>query len=438
MLSGEKLNAMALLTLLYWIGLSLLGLSLLILFILYIRGIFRDRIEYQINNIPSPEEPRFPYALASLSNSLTSFGIVTDIWSEPDKIQKARLEAIQSAQRSIHFETFLITPGRRANDFAAAVAERAAAGVRVQLLVDSYGASDMPKKYWRRLRAAGVEIITFNPFSWKSPSSYAGRTHRKLLLIDGQFVLMGGAGISDYWDGVPSFGDTQPWFDVEFRLEGAVVATLEGIFMQHWSAFHGLADLRREIFDPQPSNKPLILVTPGHDPTYRSSSMRALFQTSILAARKRVWLSSPYFIPDPGSRRLLIATKKRGVDVRIITDGICTDKKFVHYASYELYGELLAAGIEILEHQPSMVHAKLLLIDDCWARTGSANFDPRSFFHNDELDFSTSEPRFVQHIEQIFEQAFQRCQPVSLSEWRTRSRRQRLVGGLVRFIQWQL
>ena len=98
---------MALLTLLYWIGLSLLGLSLLILFILYIRGIFRDRIEYQINNIPSPEEPRFPYALASLSNSLTSFGIVTDIWSEPDKIQKARLEAIQSAQRSIHFETFL-------------------------------------------------------------------------------------------------------------------------------------------------------------------------------------------------------------------------------------------------------------------------------------------------------------------------------------------
>lgn len=425
-------------SLLWWVGGVILVAWAVMLLILYFRGAFRDRIDYKAKNVPRPEERHFAVALASLSNSLGTTGRVTGFWVEADEIQSVRLEAIRIAQRTIHFETFFMTPGRRANDFAAAIAERAAAGVEVQLLVDSYGTKTLSKKYWRRLRATGVEVRFFKPFSWKAPLDYTGRTHRKLLLVDGKVALIGGAGISDFWDGMKKFGDTAPWFDFEFRLEGAVVSNLEGMFMQHWASTGGTANLGVDIFNPETPPDPLILVTPGEDPSYSSSSIKALFTTSIFATRERVWVSSPYFLPDHQLRQALIITKKQGADVRILTCGPRNDKKLVYYAAVELYHDLLAAGIQIYEYQPSMLHAKILLIDDQWVSTGSANFDPRSFFHNDELNISTAQPQMVQHIEQLFRIGFDRSKLVSMTDWRTRSLWKRIVGRFVLFFQSQL
>jgi cardiolipin synthase A/B len=425
-------------TILAWFGVSVLILGLLLILVFYFRGAFRDYIDYRAINVPSPDEQRFAVALASVSNSLSTTGCVTDFWFEANEIQPARLEAIQSAKRCIHFETFFMTPGRRANNFAAACIERATAGVDVQLVVDHYGTKELPDTYWKQLKAAGVEVRFFKPFSWKAPFDYAGRTHRKLLLIDGKVALIGGAGISDYWDGQQKFGDRAPWFDFEFRLEGAVVSVLEGMFMQHWTSAGGTVDLSAENFNPSPPIHPMILVTPGEDPSYRSSSIRALFTTAILASQEKVWISSPYFLPDHQSRQALIEVKKRGVDVRILTCGPHNDKKLVYYASIELYGDLLKAGIKIHEHQPSMLHAKCLLIDNQWISAGSANFDPRSFFHNEELNISTAEPQMVKHIERLFHTGFEHSKLVTMTDWRTRRLWKRAIGRLVLFLQSQL
>jgi cardiolipin synthase len=425
-------------TILTWLCGIIFFTSLFLLIVFYFQGAFRDYIDYRAINVPSPNERRFAVALGSLSNSLGTTGRVTDFWFEANEVQPARLEAIRAAKRCIHFETFFMTPGHRANDFAEALAERAAAGVEVQLVVDHHGTKKLPDKYWKRLKAAGVEVRFFKPFSWKAPFDYAGRTHRKLLLIDGKVGLIGGAGISDFWDGQKKFGDTAPWFDFEFSLEGAVVSILEGMFMQHWTSAGGTVDLSVKNFDPSPPVDPMILVTPGEDPSYRSSSMRALFTTAILAAREYVWISSPYFLPDHQSRQALITAKKRGIDVRILTCGPHNDKKLVYYASIELYGELLKAGIKIHEHQPSMLHAKCLLIDNQWVSTGSANFDPRSFFHNDELDISTAEPQMLQRIEKLFRTGFERSKLVSITDWNTRRLWKRIIGRLVLFVQSQL
>lgn len=425
-------------TILGWIGALILIIGFILIVVFYFRGAFRDFIDYRAINVPKPDENRFPLVLGSFSNSLSTRGRITGFWFEANEIQPTRLEVIQRAQRSIHFETFFMTPGRRANDFAAALAERAAAGVEVQLVIDHYGTKKLPKKYWKRLEAAGVKVRFFKPFSWKAPFDYAGRTHRKLLLIDGEVALIGGAGISDFWDGQKKFDDTAPWFDFEFRLEGAVVSVLEGMFMQHWAFAGGTVDLCAENFHPNSSNDPLILVTPGEDPSFRSSSIRSVFTTSILAAEERVWISSPYFLPDHQSSQALITAKKRGTDVRILTCGPRNDKKSVYYASVELFGDLLKAGIQIYEHQPSMLHAKSILIDDKWVSSGSANFDPRSFFHNDELNISTSDLQLVQHIENLFLTGFDRSKLVSMTDWRSRSLWQRMVGRLVLFLQSQL
>ncbi|QIZ73335.1 phospholipase D-like domain-containing protein [Oxynema aestuarii] len=426
--------------LIWWMGGSAIGIFALIFFVLYIRGTFRDRVEYKIEHLPNPEAEYFPLAIASLSNSVVTSGYCTDFWNDPDRIQRARLEAIQKARRTIHFETFFMTPGRRANDFADAIADRAIAGVEVKLIVDDYGTSQLPKSYWQRLQNAGVKIRIFNAFNWKAPANYAGRSHRKLLLVDGELGLVGGAGISDRWDGWPKIGDTQPWFDCEFRLEGAIVSVLEGMFLQHWTYCGGQGNLSKEMFIPHEDseNNPQFIVTPGANPSYRSSGIRALFQTAIIAARKRIWLASPYFLPDPNSRKMLVAARNRGIDVQILTTSQRCDKQFVYYASYETYGKLLKAGIKIHQHQPSMLHAKLLLIDDCWVSTGSANFDPRSFFHNDELDFSSGDRTLVGYVQKAFEEGFARSQTVSFSDWKARSLEQRLMGRLVSFIQWEL
>ncbi|MEO0374221.1 MAG: phospholipase D-like domain-containing protein [Cyanobacteria bacterium P01_A01_bin.17] len=415
-----------------------LGLTLLILTSLYIRGAFRAPVRYKVTNGPAAGDRRFPTVLASLSNSFLSEGIVTGFWSTHDQIQAVRLEAIGQAERTIYFETFYMTPGRRATEFGVAIAQQAAAGVEVRLIVDAYGTHTLPQRYWKRLQAAGVQVVFFNAFDWRAPANFAGRTHRKLLLIDGKIALVGGAGLSDEWD-----GDDQlhPWLDVETRLEGELVTFLEGQFMQHWTYAGREAHLRPDTFHTDPAKMPSsFLITSGNNPTYRFSPIRALKENTIVAAKKRLWLATPYLLPDQDSQKLLIQAKQRGVDVRLLTAGAeQIDKKYVYYAAFELFGELLANGVEIYEYQPSMIHAKMLLVDDQWVNTGSANFDSRSFFHNEELDLSTSDPRLIMEVEQVFQTAFAVSQSVSLKDWQHRSWwRHRLIGRLVGFIQWQL
>ncbi|WP_019503498.1 phosphatidylserine/phosphatidylglycerophosphate/cardiolipin synthase family protein [Pleurocapsa sp. PCC 7319] len=426
---------------LWWLFVALLIFSLIIFIGFYLRGAFRDRLKYQVKHAPHPEEESFALTLASITNSFITKGIVTDFWNEAGAIQESRLNAISQAQQTIDFETFFMTPGKRADDFAAAITERASAGVKVRLVVDSYGTKDISKQYWERLKRSGIAISFFNSFNWKAPLDYAGRTHRKLLIIDSKFALVGGAGISDLWDGTEKDDDTQPWLDVEMRLEGEIVSILEGVFSQHWTFGNGVADLSREKLDNSKSDREnhLMLVIPGANPKIQFSPIRAFKYNSIIAARKRIWLASPYFLPDNNSIDLLIAAKQNGLDVRILTTSKRSDKKPVYYASYEHYGRLLKGDVQIHEYQPSMTHAKLLLIDDRWATTGSANFDPRSFCHNDELDICSAQPELVKGIKSTFEKGFAQSKLVTYTDWKQRSLiKHRILGNIVDFFQWQL
>jgi cardiolipin synthase len=439
-------------SILWWLVIIFLIVSLSIFIGFYLRGAFRERIIYKVKHAPRPEEPHFPYVLASITNSFITDGIITDFWNEAGAIQRARLDAISQAQHTIDFETFFMTPGKRADDFAAALAERAAEGVEIRLVVDHYGTKDLSDQYWNRLRGAGVKVSFFNSFKWRAPLDYAGRTHRKLLLIDGEFGLIGGAGISDLWDGIEKKDDTQPWLDVEMRIEGEIISILEGVFSQHWTFGNGTADFSKLKFhnfnlnskdknnNKDKENKhDLMLVVPGANPRIRFSPIQAFKYNSILCARKRIWLASPYFLPDDNSVDLLVAAKQDGVDVRILTTSVRSDKKLVYYASYEHYGKLLKGGIPIYEFQPSMTHAKLLLIDDIWATTGSANFDPRSFCHNEELDICSAQPRLVEGIRATFEKGFAQSQIITYADWQKRPLiKHRVLGNVVDFFQWQL
>lgn len=416
--------------LLYRLALLLVAIGALFLLALYVRGAFGPKVAYRFRDAPEADDPRFALVLACLSRSQLTRGRSEGFYVGADEIYAARLRAVADARESVRFETFFFTPGRRADAFADVLCARARAGVTVQLIIDRSGARPVPRDYWTRLRNAGIEVRFYNPFAWRNPFAYLERTHRKLLVVDGRVALLGGAGISDHWDGKPSIGDRAPWLDVEIELGGPIVSVLEAVFMEQWAAAGGVADLRicRDAEDSPHGHT--MLVTPGDSPSDHASPMRALFSALIAAARQRVWIASPYFLPDRAWRHVLVATRQRGVDVRVLNNGPCVDMPLVYMASRELYTELLAGGIKLYEYQPAMMHAKLLLVDDCWASVGSANFDPRSFFHNEELNVSTCEPGVCRAVEEVFLGAFERARVVTHRDWRRRPASERVYGRL--------
>ena len=405
--------------------------------VLYLRGALHKQVKYRIKDVPDLQDPHFLLALVSVSNSLMTHGCPVNFWYEIDAIYTARLEAIRRAQRTIYFETFYMTPGRRADEFKAAMIERSQSGVEVLFLADSLGVKTISKKYWQQLKAAGVSVRFFHQFTWKAPLTYNIRSHRKLLLIDEETAFVGGMGVSDLWDGVEKTQQTAPWLDFEICLTGQILVILEGIFMQHWLYEGGVASLKAELFKSAEADGVTVLVTPSSSPS-ASSYVCALFYTSLLVAKKRIWFASPYFLPDNNTRRALLQAKKNGVDVRILTVGPQNDKKMIYYAVREGYSDLLKAGIEIYEHQPSMMHAKVLLIDDSFVSTGSANLDPRSLFHNEELNLSLIEPKLVQFADKFFTHGFKKSRRVEISQWKRRPLWQRVLGQIALFFRWQL
>jgi cardiolipin synthase A/B len=411
----------------WWIGGGVLVLLMLGFGYLYLRGVLQEEPEYMIENVPSLDDPRFPLAVIGLSDASVADGVLTGFWSKIDEIQAERLKAIGQAKSLVQYETFFMTKGQRADNFAEAVIEQAKAGVTIQLLFDDRGTSDISQSYWQRLRDAGIEVRFFRKFAWQAPLQYNSRTHRKLLLIDGQKVLMGGAGVSDYWDGRPEQGDKAPWLDFEVRYEGKIVSLLQGKFLQNWAYAGGAIDLKQKIFQVQ-EGAGLPLYVTDDTSALNASYIRMLFQVSFLSAQTRIWIGSPYFIPDPNTRRALIRAQERGVDVRILTMSNATDKPLVHFASRELYGDLLKAGIKVCEHQPSMMHAKFLLVDSNWVSTGSANFDPRSYFHNDELNVSSSHPQLIEKIDRFFTNAMNDSHCLTDEEWQARPWKEKLSG----------
>ena len=401
------------------VGIGVLSLILVSAFggYLFLSGHFRQRLEYRVKGL-DPDSPHFVFAIASLSDSLITQGTAAHFWADIDDIQAARLALIESAQHSIEFETFTMTPGRRDTDFAEALKLKAAAGIAVKVLADSFGAESLPASYWRSLTNAGVDVRFFNPFSARAPFDYLRRNHRKLLIVDQAVAMIGGAGIADRWDGQDSSHTGVPWYDFEVEWRGEVVGLLTGFFRQHWLDTGGEVELSQyQVPSAAPSAPSPILITPGDDPSMGDSPIRSLFQLCIATAQHRLWIASPYLLPDDATCQKLAEIKQRGVDVRILTMGPKADKFYVYCVSRERYLPLLKAGIKIHEYQPSMMHAKVVLMDDKWVSLGSANLDPRSFFHNDELNLCTNATDLIWDIEAFFEAGFGQSKLIRLQNW---------------------
>jgi cardiolipin synthase len=342
-----------------------------------------------------------------------------------DEIFPAMLEAIRSARRTIAFETYVYWEGEVGKQFADALSERARAGVKVNLLLDWLGSRRMEEDLLEEMERGGVQIERYHPLHWYTVARLNNRTHRKLLVVDGTVGFTGGVGIADEWSGDAQ--DPDHWRDSHFRVEGPVVAQMQSAFMDNWTELSGVVlhgDAWFPAIEARGEQAGQVFVS---SPDGGAESAQLMYLLAIAAAERSIDLSMSYFVPDQVSIDTLVAAAKRGVRVRIIVPGPHIDSDVVRRASRGQWGDLLRAGVEIHEYQPTLFHCKVMVVDGLWTTVGSTNFDSRSFSLNDEANLNIHDRGFALEQIAVFEDDLAASRRITLAEWERRPLWERLV-----------
>ena len=376
------------------------------------------QIRQQIPRLYSIDDPQFTRTLGVALGPPIVGGNRFRAYQNGDEIFPAMVAAIRGAKKSISFETYIYWSGEIGKQFADALAERARAGVKVNVMIDWVGSAKINNGFVAEMKDAGVDIQRFHPQQWYSIHRFNNRTHRKLLIVDGRIGFTGGVGIAEQWTGHAQ--DKEHWRDSHYMIEGPAAANMQATFMDNWIKVTG-AVLHGEEYYPEP-------VSVGNgaaqvfssSPSGGSESMKLMYLLAITAARRSINLSSAYFVPDELSRGALVAALKRGVRVRIITPGPNTDVETVRRASRALWGELLEAGAEIYEYVPTMYHCKVMIVDEKFVSVGSTNFDPRSFELNDEANLNIFDGAFAREQNATFEKDVAQSRKISFEQWKAR------------------
>jgi cardiolipin synthase len=390
-------------------------------------------VEHAIAHRYDTRDPRFLSTMSHLLGPPVVQGNRVTTLLNGDQAFPAMLEAIRSAKRSINLESYIFWSGKMGTAFAEALSERARAGVATHLLVDWMGSKKMDDALVEQMRQAGVEVVQYRPLRWYNLDRANHRTHRKLLVVDGQVGFTGGIGIADLYLGHAQ--DRDHWRDAQFRVEGPVVGQMQAAFLDNWIETGGELLHGTEYFPKLDSVGSQAAQAVHSSPGGGTENLRLMYHLAIASASRSILIANAYFVPNSLAVSMLVDARRRGVQVEIIVPGPITDAQLVRRASRAKWGPLLEAGVRIYEYQPTMYHTKVMVVDDHWVSVGSTNFDNRSFRLNDEANLNVIDDEFGRTQAEVFAEDRARSREVTLEQWRRRpigERLQELVARLVR------
>lgn len=333
-----------------------------------------------------------------------------------DEIFPAMLEAIRGATESIEFLTYVFWRSKIATEFTDALSERAKAGITVRLLVDAAGGATISSRTVWKLERSSVHVAWFRPGSLRHIRRLNHRTHRKILLIDGHIGFTGGVGIADEWT-----GDTQDknhWRETHCRIVGPACVDMHRGFAENW--LEATKEKLEPIQEIPTSGTVAIHTTISASGGPRPTAVERLFMAIIVGARKKLWITSAYFVPSQTYVTALARAAKRGVDVRILTNGQLSNHRLTRLAGRSTYAKLLQAGVKIYEYQKTVLHAKIVTADGAYATLGSANLDERSLVLNDELNVSVTDPGVVSELDMQFLEDINNSVHIRRTHWQQR------------------
>ncbi len=371
---------------------------------------------------------------------------VTLLEDGPDTY-RAMIGAIEAARDHINMETYILDDDEVGQRFADALIEKQRQGVQVNLIYDSVGTLGTPAGFFQRLRDSGIRTLEFNPvnpLAARAGWAVNQRDHRKLLIVDGRSVFLGGINISSVYSG-GSFsrhskrrpGGALPWRDTHLQIDGPVVAEFQKLFLDTWRKQKGDPLVPRDFFPQLQQQGKEVVRAIGSSPDDAFSLIYVTLISAINSAETEMLLTNAYFVPDQQLRDALKAAAARGVDVRLVLPG-STDSALVFHAGRSHYGELLRAGAKIFERRDALMHAKTAVIDGVWSTVGSTNLDWRSFLHNEEVNAVVLGADFGEQLRAAFERDIANSEQVTLEQWQQRSIHLRVMEIFSRLWQYWL
>jgi cardiolipin synthase len=319
----------------------------------------------------------------------------------------AIIDAIRTAQKTVTFEAYIFRKSDVADQIIQAFVERCKVGVRVAVLLDAHGSSEVPTNYIDALRSAGCRVVPdFRPLRFWQPRRSNLRNHRRIVVVDGRIGFTGGYGIDEMWMGD---GRTKGrWRETNVRLEGPIVQQLQAAFSEHWLEATGEL-LGGQEFYPYPPiavvDVPIRAQVVVSNPTRDNFALYALFLQAVSSAERSILISTPYLLPGEQMTRALFEAVQRGVQVTVLVPAVIREaliEYLVQESHREGFGELLHRGLQLYEYEPALLHTKTMVIDGIWATVGTANLDNRSMGMNDELNVVLYDDTVARRMEKTF------------------------------------
>jgi cardiolipin synthase len=398
----------------FWIWLAIALIALLVLVIWSIRRHRSPVLHVQCDQPISQLVP----SLSGLTLGTAVGGNTVQVL-ENGAYFEVLLERIAAARHSVHFETFLWKPGQLSDRVAAALMERARAGLQVRVLLDAQGSKKIEPDMVARMREAGCKLKFFHKRSIYTIGILNDRDHRKIVILDGREAFVGGHCIVDSWLG--NAEDHQHFADVSVRLHGPIVHSIQGVFSENWGGETGELFLGDAVFPQlEPVGNTLIHAVFAK-PESSAPTVKILHHTVLCLARERIWIQNPYFIPEPEAIEAMGQAVQRGVDVRVMmpaTSG--SDSPMVQHAGHRNFEKMLRCGVRLFEYPHTLLHQKIMTIDGIWSAVGSTNFDDRSFDTNDEITLGILDAAIAAQFDAIFEKYVVRCEEIRLEQWSKR------------------
>jgi cardiolipin synthase len=334
---------------------------------------------------------------------------------------------IAAATQTVTAQMYYAMPGAVADSLSKHLRARARAGVRTMLVVDAFGGSSLEDEWLDSLRVAGVKVEQLRPLHWYTLDKAGNRSHVRAIVVDGRIGYTGGFGIADKWQGDGRTPDQ--WRDTNVRFEGPAVLQLQAAFAAAWAEASGEL-ITGELFFPRttvdstgPSTAGLLFTSPS----VGSTTAERFLALTIVSARKTLYITNSYFVPDDDFRRMLTDAARRGVDVRVLTAGEESDVMTTTYASRARYEELLRGGVRIFEYRPVMIHSKTLVVDGLWSSVGTLNFDNRSLAMNNESNLVALDRSLATAMTAMFFDDLAHSTEIKLGQFERRSWRQKLL-----------
>ncbi len=347
--------------------------------------------------------PADPANLAHIARSVRAFPVVggnaVTCYRETSAAFADLLAAIEGARHHVHLEYFILRSDATGMQLLEVLTKKAKEGVQVRLLYDAMGGLHFKRSALVPLTEAGGEVAVFLPLNpLRSLIRVSLRNHRKIAVVDGRVAFTGGMNIGDEYLGKGRLGY---WRDAVLRIEGPAAGQLQRVFCEDWEFATRTRLEGTEYFPTLEAAGSSTLQVASSGPDQEVNTIREIYFAAILAARKRVWIASPYVIPDAGLFDALRLARHRGVDVRVLS--LARPDHYVSYYAGRYYAaELLGMGVKVYQYQRGMMHAKTILVDSEWAMVGSANLDNRSLHLNFEVGCLLHDANLAAGLEEEF------------------------------------